>query len=64
MNLYRTKPKYIEAVEIDNKWATFLISKGYTDFAIGDFFLRTHTGQESIWPRMGFLSIYEEVGNE
>lgn len=60
MKLYVTKPKYIEAAEIDARWLELLLKRGIKS-NIGDFILRDKDGQEMIWPRKGFLATYTEL---
>lgn len=60
MKLYVTKPKYIEAAEIDTRWMELLLIRGIKS-NIGDFLIRDKNGQEVVWPRKGFLSTYTEL---
>lgn len=65
---FRNKPKYVQVVEVDKDMYDELsedCDNDYLgDFNIGDFAILDEMGFiEQIFPREGFLSLYEEVNN-
>lgn len=60
MKKYRSKVT-CEAEVIGKELYDFLTKEGWNNINIGDYYIKGHTDEYSVWSRAHFEVIYEEV---